>query len=305
MSQWPLSDLPETIKAQLTLSTILSEDVEPVEPKEASPVTPDKPIPATPKKTVVPVSLAFSSISSVDTEPIEARSPRRDAGMIPRDVSDHEKEIAKKDEPETPKGTFLGSVFGWKKGQQPTTPIIAEDETRQSPSDSPMNETPESQRPFKELSSNSQESQRPFRMLSSETSQLAAKKLPVETNDESSQTALTANEIDEMLKRRKQASIIAEDSQKISSPTRSVGGVIIPGGEYPRRSQESIGSVGRARSKMIEPESPLDTCSATLNRLVAQAAERTHCQKRTHHCRRTTNRSSRQPLNALGHRPEA
>lgn len=226
---------PMTSLAPLTISTIVSEDVEPTEAPE-SPI-----LPSLQREPVVAASivapLAFSSIQSVDTEPVEPRSPWRNAVIIPRDNIDDEE--TPKESPETPKPTFLGSVFGWNKNKTPTTPFIAEDETRQSPSDSPLVETPESQLPFKELSSNPHAR--------------AAKKQRIETCDESSQTALTADQIDNMLKSKRKDIIVAEDGQ------RSPRGTYIPTAIKTRRSQESIGSVGRARAKMADPGFVHDT----------------------------------------------
>jgi hypothetical protein len=229
----------EALSAPLTISTIVSEHVEPIEAPE-SPILPElqrESVPGAPSLATIVARLAFSSIQSVDTEPIEPRSPRRDGVMIPRDDSEDEKAV--RDAPETPKPTFLGSVFAWNKNKTPTTPFIAEDETRQSPSDSPMVETPESQRPLKELSSNPHER--------------AIKKQRVETRDESSQTALTAEQIDNMLKNKRKDIIVAEDGQ------RSPRGTTIPIVIKTRRSQESIGSVGRARAKMADPDFVHDT----------------------------------------------
>jgi hypothetical protein len=229
----------EALSAPLTLSTIVSEHVEPTEAPESPilPVLQKEPVAIAPKVTSIVSPLAFSSIQFVDTEPIEPRSPRRDGVIIPRDDEDAEKTV--KDTPETPKPTFLGSVFGWNKNKTPTTPLIAEDETRQSPSDSPIVETPESQRPFKELSSNPHER--------------AAKKQRTETSDESSQTALTADQIDEMLKSKRKDAIVAEDGQ------RSPRGTVVPSALRTRRSQESIGNAGRARAKMVDLDFVHDT----------------------------------------------
>ncbi|TAQ88477.1 hypothetical protein B7494_g3180 [Chlorociboria aeruginascens] len=233
----------------LTVSSILSEQVVPIGPVEQdeieSPVIPEQsifPTSTTPISAVVPEHLAFSSIQTVDTEPIEPvspRSPKRDGIILPKDESDEEKSI--KNEPETPKPTFLGSVFGWNKNKSSTTPIIAEDDTRQSPSDSLVFvETPESQRPFKEISHNTNE------------------RAVVETIDESSQTALTSKQIGDMLRTRRQEAIIAEDGHKSGpySPPRATN---IPAALRVRKSQESIGSVGRARSKVADPDFANDT----------------------------------------------
>jgi len=229
----------EVLAAPLTISTIVSEHVEPTEAPE-SPILLESergPVAFAPKLGPIVAPLAFSSIQSVNTEPFEPRSPRRDGVIIPRDKSEDEKAV--NDTPETPKPTLLGSVFGWNKNKTPTTPLIAEDETRQSPSDSPVVQTPDSQRPFKELSSNPHER--------------TAKKQLVNTSDESSQTALTAEQIDDMLKGRRKDIIVAEDGQ------RSPRGTTLSTAIKTRRSQESIGSVGRARAKMADPDFVHDT----------------------------------------------
>lgn len=241
----------ETAAAPLTMSTIYSEQVEPTEvPTPIVSKRSREVLPTTPKQAPVPAPLVFSSIQTVDTEPIEPlspRSPRRDAVMIPRDEPEPEEAAATtQEDPKTPQPTFLGSVFGWNKNKTPTTPIIAEDETRQSPSNSPLDNTPESQRPFQELSSN--------------TNERVTRKLRVETTDESSQTALTADQIDEMQRIKRQATILAEDGRK--SPV-SPNAPIVPAIVRGRKSQESIGSVGRARAKMVDPDYPNDTIPFT------------------------------------------
>ncbi|TVY20960.1 Anucleate primary sterigmata protein A [Lachnellula arida] len=247
----------------LTMSTIHSEQVEPTEAQ--SPILSDPSIESlssTAKQAPVPAPLVLSSIQSVNTEPItplSPRSPRRDAVMIPHDESD-EDASPQQVEPETPKSKFLGSVFGWNKNKTPTTPIIAEDETRQSPSDSPMDDTPDSQRPFKELSSNANSNER------------TARKMHVETTDESSQTALTAEQIDEMLRNKRQAAIIAEDGRK--SPVSAHHSTTLPPSIRARKSQESIGSVGRARSKMTEPDYPHDIVALPPKRPTSAGSQR-------------------------------
>jgi len=222
------------------MSSIVSEDFEPTEaPEEVEPVAHETPVLATSEdealstlaRKYTPEPLAFSPIQSVDTEPVEPRSPRRDAVIIPRDDAEDDSIVEAK-EPQTPKANIVGSVSGWNKNKAPATPIIAEDETRQSPSEYPMNGTPESQRPFKELSSNSRE---------------RAVKVPVETIDESSQTALTAEQIEQMFNSRTKDNVVADS--EVSSPSR---GVFIPAALGVKKSQESIGSIGRAKSKMTD-----------------------------------------------------
>lgn len=232
------------VASPLSISSIVSEHLEPIEapePETKEVVSEPTITKETPSPIAIVEPLVFSSIQSVDTEPIEPRSPRRDAVIIPRDDK-MEGLSLEENEPQTPKASFIGSVLGWNKSKTPTTPIIAEDETRQSPSDSPMVETPQSQRPFKELSSNSRER--------------AVRKAPVEMNDVSSQTALTAEQIDSMLQSKTRDTIVAEDSQKIDSPSRSV---VIPVAFRAKQPQESIGSIGRATSQMPDPDYVHDT----------------------------------------------
>ncbi|OTB15190.1 hypothetical protein K445DRAFT_61304 [Daldinia sp. EC12] len=129
---------------------------------------------------VVPPVLGFSTISSTETEPVEApelRSPRRDAFIIPReDRSAHTSSDT----------TGLGLLA--RRGERASTPEIAEDDTRQSPSASPAPESPESQRPFKELSAN--------------TNVRPSQKSAIQTSNQGSQTTLTSDGLDQLLKQQ-------------------------------------------------------------------------------------------------------
>jgi hypothetical protein len=235
---------PTATIVPLSMSTILSEHVEPVANRPESGVFPtihygEISDPMRPPHAPVSAPLTFSSINAVSTEPVEPVTPPRfqSGAVATKDV--------KTQETETPKVGILGSVFGWGKNKTPSTPIIAEDETRQSPDQSPQAETPESQRPFREISSN--------------TNERAAKRPKVDMTDESSQTALTAQQIDSMLKEKlkRQDFIIAEDGKSPTMPpTRGTTSSATP---RKRKSQESIGSVGRARAKMIDPDFIHDT----------------------------------------------
>jgi hypothetical protein len=218
-SQDEASETIETKPDQFTFSAISSQHFEPSEPE--SPVIPEivqqqvHEVLAQPTPKPVPEPLAFSSIQYTCIEPIEPpspepRSPRRDAVIIPRDGSIDEP----RPEPQTPTGgNFIGSVFGLRKGRSNAPPVIAEDDTRQSPSDSPLAETPESQRPLQELKSNSQDR--------------AAKKPKVATTDGSVQTSLTAEQIEEMLRPK----------------SATVPSVIGPVALNTKKSQESMNSV--------------------------------------------------------------
>jgi hypothetical protein len=208
---------PTPSHPRLSLSTIFSQAVQPVsEPDQAS---------------IVP-ELGYSSIQSLDSEPVEPRSPKRNAFIIPRD---EDAEGSKSDKPTTPTTGIFGSVLSWGKNKSPSTPIIAEDETRQSVNASPLTETPESQRPFKELSANM--NARPTR------------KQPLPTTDQGAQTSLTAQALDELLNAKpRQPDFMGH--QRMESLGSSMG---TPATVRHQRqpSQESTGSVIR-KGKMVD-----------------------------------------------------
>ncbi|KAI1260399.1 hypothetical protein F5Y18DRAFT_256813 [Xylariaceae sp. FL1019] len=170
-------------------------------------------------------ALAYSLLSSVATEPVELqeiKSPRREAFIIPQDR-----------EPSTPRGG--------KKMKNTDTPVIAEDETRQSPSAAGESDTPESKRPFKEITANAES--RPLR------------KLQTELSHQSSQTTLTAESLDRLMKNQRRQS---QDSVTITTDRGRV--VITPFDDAAtgspstvrirRSSTDSQGSVARARHRI-------------------------------------------------------
>ncbi|CAK7204274.1 hypothetical protein SEUCBS139899_007029 [Sporothrix eucalyptigena] len=100
---------------------------------------------------------ATATTAVVDDDSVP-KSPKRNGFIIPRDfdpIMPQEENLRSRDLPTTPNKSNVNSLLGWSKAKGPSTPIIAEDETRQSPNASPLSETPESQRPFKEISANS------------------------------------------------------------------------------------------------------------------------------------------------------
>jgi meiotic cell cortex pleckstrin-like protein len=184
---------PEPVPAMLGFSHINSWDVEPradpaplppalslssIAHEEVKPIAPPTP------PTVAPTRFAFSSIDSVETRPITPRSPWRDGFILPRDA---DIPIIESSPPRTPDHTLFGAIGRNKssRGRAPIEPVIAEDETRQSPSGARHPDTPESQRPFKEISTNMDS--RP------------ARKPSVSMADQGAQTSLTADAIDQML----------------------------------------------------------------------------------------------------------
>jgi len=168
------------VRPDLIVSSIGAESVSPV--KETPPalvysrVAGEKVQPVSPVEPDTLPLFGFSSIASIETQPITPRSPRRDAFIMPRD----------RDEPETPRSKGIGSAYVLDNDADSSL-VIAEDETRQSPRDILDKDTPESQRPFKEISNNA-------------GGRNAPSKPAVITSDQGAQTSLTAETIDELFR---------------------------------------------------------------------------------------------------------
>lgn len=209
----PIMEQPSPPPA-LALSTISTEHVEPVT--------------ASPDGLPLP-SFGFSSIESIETRPVSPRSPRRDGFILPRDEDYHSRVV-----PETPTEKALVSVIGRGNRKRDFSPIIAEDDTRQSPTNSPDAGTPESQRPFKEISSN--------------TSVRPSRKLPTSMSDQSAQTSLTAGAIDQLLKSDSERSFGHMKKTSVSS----VGSPDSTGTVRVNRAQDNLDSPTRSRAKPME-----------------------------------------------------
>lgn len=243
----PISSPPRQKESPvLGLSTVQTFDTEPVEPE------------------AVTLPLGFSSMQYLDSEPVadSPRSPKRDAFIIPRDNDMWRQE--QQDAPRTPQNAIFGSFQTRNKGKakgSPETPVIAEDETRQSLSASPVAETPESQRPLKERSSN--------------TDARPARKQSVPTSDSGAQTSLTADAIDQMLKAAKPKPTLAPFVVPSGPPPFASGhenkDPFVATPEPPagkRRSQDSgFDTVVRSEARTVDAESIPDS-PATAKRIV-------------------------------------
>ncbi|KAK2601541.1 hypothetical protein QQS21_004926 [Conoideocrella luteorostrata] len=219
----PIMEAPPPPPA-LILSAISAQHIAPVVEPAMEPVV------SLPGLAALP-NFGFSTIESIETRPLSPRSPRRDAFILPRDNG-----IA----PETPADKLFGSVLARGK-KKDIEPIIAEDDTRQSPPDSPNSGTPESQRPFKEISAN--------------TDVRASRKQSATMSDQAAQTSLTAGAIDRLLKGGSQRSFGHARNMSISS----VGTPETTGTVRIYRSQESLDTpVRNLRGKTVN-ESAVDT----------------------------------------------
>lgn len=227
---------PAPARPRFALSSISSENIAPVNRQEPSPpalslspITTEHVVPVNPADNLLaPYAFGFSAIGSIETRPVSPRSPRRDGFILPRDADSPDSK------PETPKNKGIGALLGWNKNGD-SSPLIAEDDTRQSPRDTPEAETPESQRPFKELSSNS--NARPPR------------KTGASTSDQGAQTALTADALDKLFTARSRPSIGHEKKLSASSfgSIGSSGTVRIT-----REPHEGVGSPLRNKTRIVE-----------------------------------------------------
>lgn len=232
----------------LTMSSIVSENVEPSTDKEELTSNSTEPF-----STIVPsdpavelaIPLAFSSIQSIGTEPIEPEtslsSLRKDGVIIPRDEGSNgivEVNQPTQEDLETSKPGNLGTVLGWGM-RKPLTPTTAESASNQPAVDSELRQVPASL-----VSSADQSSGLGF-----------ASEHPKEPAlDEGTQTSLTAAQIDTMLEDKLKAQEASKADSPAPAPASPRRAVAVTPPLRVRKSQESIGSVGRARSKFGESD---------------------------------------------------
>ncbi|KAI1750552.1 hypothetical protein F4782DRAFT_248193 [Xylaria castorea] len=207
--------------------------------------------------TIVPPTLAYSPLSSVETEPIELpeiKSPRREAFIIPQDK-----------EPMTPQARSNGRLDRQHKTMD--VPIIAEDDTRQSPSAIVRSETPDSQQPFKEITTN--------------TDARSSRKPIAITSHQGSQTILTADGLDRLMndqrkKSQNLAAMTTNQDKEVGAPYDEVDATTPSAVHRRHPSTDSFGSVVRAKQPGVvaaseptsirRPGSSASARSATQNR---------------------------------------
>ncbi|KAJ3577443.1 hypothetical protein NPX13_g3124 [Xylaria arbuscula] len=171
--------------------------------------------------------LGYSSLTAIQTEPVEEfpdlKSPKREGFIIPRDG-----------EPRTP--------YSNKQSKATDIPVIAEDDTRQSPSVA-RPETPDSQRPFKEITTN--------------TDARSFRKPQISSSHQSAQTTLTSEGLDLLLKNQHQP---VQDATMTTTSKDAAAGTPIDDAmaatpstvRIRRLSTDSSGSVIRAKPRVAE-----------------------------------------------------
>ncbi|KAL7938265.1 hypothetical protein V8C35DRAFT_145966 [Trichoderma chlorosporum] len=199
---------PQLNVPALGLSSIVAEDVEPIFP--------------------LAPQFAFSSISSVETQPV---SPVKRGGFIlPRDIKSPFNE---EDGEVSDKNLFASYITRRRLESVPSSPIIAEDEATESLPVLPQIDTLESERPLREITANG--SSRPGKQLN-------------QTSDQGAQTSLTSGAIDELLKTGVETP--ARSPYSIGSPDTT--GTVKMNRAY-QESLESPFSAVSSKSRTLDP----------------------------------------------------
>ncbi|MCJ1280998.1 hypothetical protein MMC26_000316 [Xylographa opegraphella] len=157
--------------------------------------------------------LSFSEISSLESKPVEpvthvpaipSRDVRRTAVADDSATALSEEDNLERNEPT--RGGMMGSMFGWARNRRQSTPQIAEDEVSQETEKQPSSQ--QGRTPFQEVPANIVQRDQ----ASKEGMATSKKNVSVKMADQSSQTILLAEQIDNAL------------SSKMSKPTASTTG---------------------------------------------------------------------------------
>ena len=204
-----------------------------------------------------PRVLSFSSIQTLETAPVEPaplsppRQTQRSYGTTSGDTTalvESENQLSA-----ALKGGILGSVFGWNKTQSPEPPRIAEDDTTQESPVIPAATSDRERMSFSKVPGNIAQGEldRP------DQSYFPADPVFVDTTDQSSQTLLSSEEIENILRHREQKSLIpvpqdGKESAKGPSlkPLSDIGASAPP--PQRTRSHDNAPSLGRAQGSMAE-----------------------------------------------------
>ncbi|ODA78551.1 hypothetical protein RJ55_05932 [Drechmeria coniospora] len=217
----PVMELPP-LPPMLALSSIAFENVEPVSPVLETQRAP---------------SFDHSPDESTEKAPVSLRSRKRD-GLISPMWDESLLLDAETDRPETPpNGKVHGSVPSRNKSMD-VPPVIAEDETRQSPGGSRDAEMPDSQRLLKEISSNS-------------NAQPSRRKLAT-MSDQGAQTVLTSGAI---------GTFLSGGSHRKGASVSSAASVDTTGTARIRMSQESFDDL--MRREATDDSGALETSPAS------------------------------------------
>ena len=242
----------EASRKRWTVSSIQSQDIEPVDVEHEPLPKQDERLPSVlvSKKASLP-ALSMSTIETQDISPVSPRSLQATdeaAGAVePKTKSDE------------PKSGFLGSVFGWGKQPPSMQPNIAEDVTSQN-ADRSIDSKEKEEMPFRDVSGNAG----PAPMAGAAGTAVGtavgagvSKETTHQMSDQGSQTIISSEEIENLLSKRKSPVGIVNTAGEKGPPGgqwRLSTGEITPQALRPQRSQESVGqgSVTRARAKMAE-----------------------------------------------------
>ena len=204
-------------------------------------------------------ALSFSSIQTLETAPIQpapvppSRAPYASTSGDTTALVESENQLSA-----ALKGGILGSVFGWNKTNIPEPPRVAEDNTPQESPVIPVSSGDRERMAFNEVPANIAQG----RQGRIDESNFPTEPVFVDMADQSSQTLLSSEEIENILRHREKASstLIAEDEQESATepslkPLSDIGAFLAPAQRS--RSQDSTTNSGRAQGKMSEPAAAL------------------------------------------------
>jgi len=243
----PAIELAEPEPPTLAFSSVMSEHTEPV---AALPKEPE------PKVEVPPVALTMAPMTFEATEPVDP--PRPSTAKRISQISQTENSHAPT--PTKASSGFFGNVFKRNRSSKDvSTTIVAEDATAQpmlTPTDPNKELTPvkDDRRPFQPVEPNAIPSS------VEKPRALSPKKRSYESTTEGTQTLLSAEELDRLMKPKVATNSIGTDAKPIVlSPTTPVFGNLSPrrGREVAAEKARRPGSAGSLRSRTSTPPPPL------------------------------------------------
>ena len=263
-SNQSIVDAVASVTAPLAFSPLISQHTEP----EASKV-PEKV--SEPEHVIPTVRLSYAPIMHQETEPVELPRP-----STAKRISQLEE--VQTSTPAKSSGGFFGNVFKRNRSSKDVSTIVAEDSTAQplpTASDQQKELTPprkDARKPFQPIEANALP---PTTDELQKSKPASPKKRPYDSTTEGTQTLLSAEELDRLMRPKAIMTSTGTDTKPaVISPTKSTFGSVSP-----RRGKEPLtdtksrrpGSQGSLRSRGSTPPPPLPM---EAKQVIAAAAQR-------------------------------
>lgn len=214
-----------TSPRELSLSPIHTLETAPIEPMPLIPIP------------VAPRAVITTETSALASEPANGREQANILEPLEAEKGPTEPKSRERTLPASTTERILSSVFGWDDKPDSPPPVIAEDETSQDFAPLPVSTNAHGKTPFREVTANTMQHEPAMNNLKG-THEAA----PVDMADQSSQTLLSSEQIDRILKQKDRAP--AADSQRtaaasIMKPLSDIGAISPP--LQNNRFQDSMG----------------------------------------------------------------